>query len=475
MKKFPKKIIIIAASVIVVIAAVVATVVIVKNKVGGASGKSVIYADTVDTIMGNNGIGAVNRYSGVVETQKSIDIKVDSDKKIKNVFVNVGDAVEVGTPLFEYDVDELNLSLQSANLEIEKLQNTLKTSNAQIEQLEKERKSASAEEKLDYTAQILTLQSTVQQTEYDMKVKQIEADGIQDSINNAVVKSTAAGIVKTIKENSNSSQDDTGYGQVTSDAFMTIVATDDFRVKGTIDETSAYEIQKDMAVLVYSRVDDSVWKGTIEEIDTENKQDNTNDYWGGSSDNSASKYAFYVKLENSDNMLIGQHVYIEPDIGQYNENGGVNISQGFIVQDEDQPYVWALDKNGKLEKRTVTLGEYNAVTDTYEITDGLSKDDYISYPSKYCKVGASAIKDTGRTIDDSIYSRDDVDTDNYYSDDDHTFTYDDSGILYEYDENGNLVSSCDENGNMTYYDADGNVIDNPAAEPSEEDDPEVLE
>ncbi len=479
-KMFSKKMIIIMAIAILAVVAVITTVLVLKDKFSGSSGKSVVYADTVETIMNYGGLGSVNRYTGVVETQKSIDIKLDADKTVKTIFVEVGDVVEEGTPLFEYDIDELSLKLAEANLEIERLKTSLQTSNEQIEQLEKEKKSASEDDKLSYTAEILTLQSAVQQAEYDIKVKDLEISNLTESINTAVVTSTAGGVVKEINETPGEDL----YGMGSSDAFISIVATGDFRIKGKISEQNVYDIYEDMEVLVYSRVDDSVWTGVIEEIDTESTVDDNNDmyYYGGDTGESASNYAFYIKLDNSDNLLIGQHVYIEPDVGQYMPGDSISLMESFIVQDEDEPYVWALDKNNLLEKRKVTLGTYNTVTGCYEIIDGLSGSDYISYPSQYCKVGATAIKDTGNTVDDSIYYREDnFGADDYLSEDNNTYYYDEAtGILYEYDADGNLISVCDNQGNMTYYDKDGNVIveESSEAEESEseaEEDGEVQE
>ena len=76
-----------------------------------------------------------------------------------------------------------------------------------------------------------------------------------------------------------------------------------------------------MSVTVHSRVNkDETWQGTITKIDTEdvNKDTtNTNNYYGdygysGSSE-SATKYTFYVELSSADGLLLGQHVYIEPE------------------------------------------------------------------------------------------------------------------------------------------------------------------
>ena len=51
--------------------------------------------------------------------------------------------------------------------------------------------------------------------------------------------------------------------------------------------------------------------------------------------------------------------------------------------------------NEKLEKRPVTLGEYDEETDTYEILDGLKSSDYIVWPSEDCQKGVTVYKNDG--------------------------------------------------------------------------------
>ena len=60
--------------------------------------------------------------------------------------------------------------------------------------------------------------------------------------------------------------------------------------------------------------------------------------------------------------------------------------------DDGSAYVWA-EKNGKLEKRTVTLGAYDDMTDTYAVTDGLSEADYVAYPDENCVEGAATTRE----------------------------------------------------------------------------------
>ena len=80
------------------------------------------------------------------------------------------------------------------------------------------------------------------------------------------------------------------------------------------------EISEGEQMLIHSRVDeDQTWNGTISGIDMESPQSN-GDQYTDSSDSSdtttSSKYPFYINLENSDGMMLGQHVFAEADLGQ---------------------------------------------------------------------------------------------------------------------------------------------------------------
>ena len=224
-----KKIIIAVIIAILAIAIIVGIVVAVKMKGKSAAADSGVYAQKVSDVMYSS--GTVDKYSGVVEAADSLDIKTDAEKTVKDILVSEGDEVQVGTPLFTYDTDELAAKKESASLELEGLNNTLSGYDAQIEQLTKEKKDASKDQQLDYTLQIQQVQTQQKQTQYDIATKQAEISKYEDSINNATVTSTMVGVVKKINENQSADQTD-------SNTFMTIISTGDYRVKGTIDEQS---------------------------------------------------------------------------------------------------------------------------------------------------------------------------------------------------------------------------------------------
>ncbi|WP_455721574.1 efflux RND transporter periplasmic adaptor subunit [Agathobacter sp.] len=380
-----KKIIIAVIIAILAIAIIVGIVVAVKMNGKSAAADSGVYAQKVSDVMYSS--GTVDKYSGVVEAADSLDIKTDAEKTVKDILVAEGDEVQVGTPLFTYDTDELSAKRDSAALELEGLNNTLSGYDAQITQLTNEKKSASKDQQLDYTLQIQQVQTQQKQTQYDIASKQAEIAKYDESINNATVTSTMVGMVKKINENQSADQSDS--------AFMTIISTGDYRVKGTIDEQSYYYsgLSEGMSVIVRSRVDDTkTWMGTISKVDTENPQkDNNNGYYSDdSSTETASKYNFYIQLASSEDMLLGQHVFIEPDYGQSEIKEGIWIDESYIVQDDGDAYVWVMNSKNKLEKRTVELGDYDADLAMYEIKSGLSEDDYIVWASDDLYEGEAA-------------------------------------------------------------------------------------
>ena len=130
-----KKIIVAAVSAAVVLAAAVTGVVIWKTGSDNDSSEKVFVTpvadvNTVNTILSLNG----ECFSGVIESQKTLDVKYDTSKQIKEILVKEGDEVEEGTELFTYDVESMELELEQGELEIEKFNNDIDSMKKQITQ-----------------------------------------------------------------------------------------------------------------------------------------------------------------------------------------------------------------------------------------------------------------------------------------------------------------------------------------------------
>lgn len=379
----------------VVIVAALGIYMIIFGLPGGGSDTK-IYVEKVSDIMDlGSGTGGQNRYAGVVESQKTWNIKQNSDKTVKEIYVKEGDSVKVGDKLFAYDNDEAKLNLEQAQLELERMQNEIKSGEAEIANLEKEKKSASGSDKLEYTIQIQSQKATNKKTEYEIKSQQAKIKSLEKATKNSVVKSEMEGVVKKINQSAEGSDSSSSVDDESSDdsVFMSILATGDYRIKAMVNEQNKFTIEEGKAVIIHSRVDsEASWKGTISKLDTENPEESSSsDYYdsGDSSDDTttSSKYPFYIELDSSEGLVLGQHVYIEPDEGQDEKKEGIWLDSYYIVQDDKDSFVWAESLTKRLEKRKVTLGEYDEELDQYQITEGLAEDDYIAFPTDSLKEG----------------------------------------------------------------------------------------
>ena len=355
--------------------------------IGCGSNANAVYVQSVGDLSGMGAIAPGDRFPGMVVSENVTEIEKDGSKTIAEVFVKEGDDVSEGQELFSYDMEQLQLSLDKQHLEKDQLEATIENYIQQIEELKKDEAKAKGNSKLQYTIQIQTMQLDLKEAELNLQAKIKEVEQSEDMLNNATVVSPVTGRVTGIHEN-----DMDNYGNPLP--YITIQQAGSFRIKGTLSELQRGGIMEGSRMKIVSRTDDShFWLGTVSLVDYESPtQENPNSmYYGNTTDpmSSSSKYPFYVELDSSEGLLLGQHVYLELDTGDEEKTDYPAISASFLCYNDDGScYVWA-EKNGKLEKRTVTVGEYNMMLDTMEILEGLSEDDYIAFPNaELCTEGA---------------------------------------------------------------------------------------
>ncbi len=318
------------------------------------------------------------RYSGLVEPQKITKVNKDDTRTVSEVLVHEGDMVTAGQALFSYDTGEMDLSIRQAELELEGIANELTVLNDNKTQLEKEQKEASKDDQFKYTVEIQSVELQIKSREYDRSVKQSELDKLRDSLENNQVFSEVDGTVQEI--HTTPATDSQGNPL----PFMSILSSGEFRIKGTVTEMNLNSLSEGQTVTVRSRVDpDSRWTGMIESIEHEPVQDNNNMYDYGGGGEKASKYNFFVTLDAPEGLILGQHVYIEPDTGASVSRTGMWLPEMYLVVEEDgSGYVWARGEDERLEKRPVMLGQYDAGEGLYEIISGLAASDYITIPAE---------------------------------------------------------------------------------------------
>ena len=143
-----RKVIIGIVVVIIIAAAAIGGFLWWRNKGTEAGSESLgIYAERVGDL--KYMAGSVSSYSGVVESQETLEIKKDSDKEIDEIYVAVGDEVAEGDALFKYDVESVKQQKQSAGLELEGLKNDLEGYQAQVNQLTAEKQTAAEDQQHD--------------------------------------------------------------------------------------------------------------------------------------------------------------------------------------------------------------------------------------------------------------------------------------------------------------------------------------
>lgn len=327
-----------------------------------------IYVQKVSTIIGSS--YTENRYSGVVESSETVDINQDGNKSITDMYVKEGQKVSKGDKLFSYDTTEAANSIAQKKLDIEAQNNEIAAQNNTIEDYKAELNKGG--DKVEIQARINDASYAIRQAQNTIKATQTEIDQLNKQIENSTVLSTIDGIIKEV--NKDGGTDESGNQK----PLVSITQTTDFRVKGSISEMGT--ISEGTSVIVRSRVnEDQIYKGTVTKVETEPQSNSNNNFYGADSSESASKYPFYVSLDNNKGLMLGQHVYIEVDNGQSTKKKGIWLDASFIVSDDNgNSYVWVSER-GKLKKRKVELGKSDEETYTTKIKSGLNVDDYIAW------------------------------------------------------------------------------------------------
>ena len=345
-----------------------------------------VYVQSVAAITGVGPAGRRNRYAGVVEAKNVIELDPDAELTVKECFVSSGDKVKKDDPLFCYDVDSMQINYDQLLLDIQGLENGIKTGREKVENLKKQLQRAKQNKKYDIEMDIQTEELEIRKKEYELTGKRKQAEDMKHALENSVVFSPVDGTVRSVRTPDGENMD---YDGSSDKAYITIVAGNDYCVKGTVSEQTIHTLQEGMDVRILSRVDDSIWPGRIYKINTEETKQNGSRYYyyDSGSGEQASKYDFFVELDNNEGLLMGQHVYIELGSGADQESDALLLPLYYVVENEGQPFVYAADGENRIEKRTVTLGDQDEENGTVAILDGLSYLDRIAFPDETVQVG----------------------------------------------------------------------------------------
>ena len=234
------------------------------------------------------------------------EIRKDDDKTVEELFVKEGDDVKEGDPLFAYDTEELQLNLDKQKLELEQLKASIENYKAQIAQMEKDQKKVGGIDKLQYTVQIQSTQVDLKEAELNLKTKESDVEKSEGILENATVASPVTGRIQSVSEKGTDN-----YGNPLP--YISIQKSGSYRIKGTLGELQRGGILEGVRMKILSRTDENQnWWGVVSLVDYENptQDSNNNAYYVGNTDEmtSSSKYPFYVELETTEGLILGQHV-----------------------------------------------------------------------------------------------------------------------------------------------------------------------
>lgn len=332
---------------------------------------------------------AGERYAAMVISENVTQIRRDSGKTILELYVSVGQEVKAGDNLFTYDSEALELELEKQQLELEKMANEQVTYNEQLTKLEKQLKNTWNEStKTRLTLEINTLKTTILENDYSMASKENSIADIQATLESVDVVSPVDGVIRQINEEEG------------AESYITIQQSGAYRVQGGLNEMSMMGgLMPGSRVRCYSRLEaGKYWEGTVSTIDTNETSQDNSDYWYGSSSDmmtTSSSYVFYVELDSTEGLLLGQHLYVE--LAPLAPLEGLWIPEVFFTEfgfneetGESTAKLWVAGGSGKLESRTVTLGGYDDMSCSYEILSGLSGEEFVADPmDPGCEAGAS--------------------------------------------------------------------------------------
>ena len=327
-----------------------------------------------------------DKFAGMVVSENVVEIERDTEKQIQELYVAAGDVVRVNEKLFEYDTDTLSLTIDKQQLELDKLTQQIKDLTTQKTNVEKQIKTEKAKKKKDQNADLLvsldiqlrSVNADLTTANYEKKTKQAEMNYNKDMLKNAVVRSPIKGTVRSVNENGT--------------PYITIQQAGAFQVKGMLGELSLGSgIMEGVSVTILSRTDPTAsWTGMVSLVDYNNagSEEQDNMFGGGDAMSTSTSYPFYITLDSTEGLLLGQHVYIQISAAAVGDDL-LRIPEHYVMDvlmDEETwtttGTVWGVDPaTNKLVKVPVTLGEYDPTYGTYVILEGISAESYLADPT----------------------------------------------------------------------------------------------
>lgn len=215
-------------------------------------------------------------------------------------------------------------------------------------------------------------EAAIASTELEIRSAKLDYRKAEQELSDSVVYSEVDGIVTTLK-NPNKVKKGKTFIKVSGSGA-------EYQVTTTISEWELDTVEKGQKVAVKDNYTDETYEGTITKI---SRYPKTDTYYSDESDD-ASRYPITISMDSELDIDVNDYwltVNLDDSTSDDSESSSdtIYIYNAFYRTEGNESYVYVLGNDGKLEKRTVTIGEGLYGT-WHEITSGLSADDKIAFP-----------------------------------------------------------------------------------------------
>ena len=209
-------------------------------------------------------------------------------------------------------------------------------------------------------------EKTIKDLEFSIKMAEAEYKIMQTEVSDGKVYAEVDGVVVSLLTEEEA--------QMTGQPLMKVSGGGGFYVEGFISELDRDTMAVGSEVSVNDWRSGMMYTGTIEHI---GDYPNSNGYWNGMGNPTATYYPFTVFVPDDADLQSGSYVSIMYSAGS-SENG-IYLENPFLRTEGGKSYVYIRGEDGNLEQRYVTTGK--SLWGSYtEILDGITPDDFLAFP-----------------------------------------------------------------------------------------------
>ncbi|SFE05795.1 HlyD family secretion protein [Bacillus sp. OV194] len=256
---------------------------------------------------------------------------------VKEMEVKAGDEVTPGTVLFTYENPELEKEVRS--LEQKKEETAVKETyykdlqtklQAQADALGTDKKEETKKNQLEKDQAKAKMESELAAARNSSIDEQLTK--LAEEKENLSIKSNTQGVVKSVNQGASEG----------SMPIVEIVSKDDVQIKGNLTEEDSLIIEAgEKAVILSPAIEDKQWKGTVSQFQDAKKS------------NEGSAFPFTVKMDQANNLKIGQHLQLK--LKPVIREKAVVIPMSSLIKSKGKPFVYTVQE-GYLKKRAVRTG-----------------------------------------------------------------------------------------------------------------------